>query len=185
LQDEDNVDDDLSAELEGVFDEMKGHAREMNNSLQEVSSLMYSLRLNQDPNDPCPLDTEGLSRTSAKLYALAKGAAVGARGGADIAERLCDQQVMMNCAACCAPGEVIAGALDAAWTAIEITEGTINSATIDTALSCVAKLKKSASDNTTKLLQIENDLKAIEQTQSLAIEWLNTPQGQRPYFPKN
>jgi hypothetical protein len=183
LQDETNIDDDLSIELEGIFDEMRGHTKEMNDSLQEVSTLMTRLEVSEDPDDPCPLDTGGLSRTSSLLYLAARTAAVSSRGGADIAERLCDQQVIMNCAACCAPGEVIAGALEAAWTAIEITESTINSSTIDTALSCVAKLKRSASDNTAQLVKIENDLKIMEQSQIMMIDLLNTPQGQRTNFP--
>ena len=183
LQDEENIDEDLSTELEGVFEEMKGHAKEMNNSLQEVSKLMSTLEVSEDPNDPCPLDTQGLSRVSSLLYLAARTAAVSSRGGADIAERLCDQQVIMNCAACCAPGEVIAGALEAAWTAIEITESTINSSTIDTALTCVSKLKALGSDNTTKLIQMENDLKEMEKTQIMMIDILNTPQGQRENFP--
>ena len=183
LQDEANIDDDLSTELEGVFDEMKDHAKEVNNSLQEVSKLMSTLEVSEDPNDPCPLDTQGLSRINSLLSLAARTATVSSRGGADIAERLCDQQVIMNCAACCAPGEVIAGALEAAWTAIEITESTINSSTIDTALSCVSKLKVLGSDNTTKLIQVENALKEMEKTQVMMINLLNTPQGQRQNFP--
>lgn len=183
LQDENNIDDDLSAELEGVFEDMTGHAKKMNQSLREVASLVNAFDTYNLQADVCPLDTLGLSRTSTTLYQVARGAADGARGGADIAERLCDQQVMMNCAACCAPSEILAGALQAGWTAIEITESTINSSTIDAALSCVAKLKQSASDNNAQLLQVETELKDVEATQRLMIQMLNSPLGQRPNFP--
>ena len=183
MQDEENVDADLAAEYEGVLDEVTGHAREMNDALQEVALAMSSLSSSEDPLDPCPLDTGGLSRINFLVYLLSKTAAVSARGATDIGERFCDSEAVAGCAACCAPAEAVAGGLEAAWTAIELTESSINSATIDAALSCVAKLKKAADANTALLKEVENDLKEVEASQEMIIQLLKLPQGQRPGFP--
>ena len=183
MQDEENVDADLAAEYEGVLDEVTGHAKEMNDALQEVAMSMASLSTSEDPLDPCPLDTGGLSRINFLVYLLSKTAAVSARGATDIGERFCDSEAVAGCAACCAPAEAVAGGLEAAWTAIELTEASINSATIDAALNCVAKLKKAADANTALLTDVENDLKEVEASQDMMIQLLNLPQGQRPDFP--
>jgi len=183
MQDEENVDADLAAEYEGVLDEVTGHTKEMNDALQEVAMSMASLSTSEDPLDPCPLDTGGLSRINFLVYLLAKTAAVSARGATDIGERFCDSEAVAGCAACCAPAEAVAGGLEAAWTAIELTESSINSATIDAALNCVAKLKKAADANTALLTDVENDLKEVEASQEMMIQLLSLPQGQRPAFP--
>lgn len=183
MQNEENVDADLAAEYEGVLDEVTGHTKEMNEALQDVALSMSALANSADPLDPCPLDTGGLSRINFLVYLLAKTAAVSARGATDIGERFCDSEAVAGCAACCAPAEAVAGGLEAAWTAIELTESSINSATIDAALNCVAKLKKAADANTALLADVENDLKEVEASQDMMIQLLNLPQGQRPDFP--
>lgn len=183
MQDEENVDADLAAEYEGVLDEVTGHAKEMNEALQEVAFSMSSFTNSEDPLDPCPLDTGGLSRINFLVYLLAKTAAVSARGATDIAERFCDSEAVAGCAACCAPAEAVAGGLEAAWTAIELTESSINSATIDAALKCVAKLKSAGDANTELLKAVANGLKELEASQDMTIQLLSMPQGQRPDFP--
>ena len=183
LQDEENVDPDLATEYEGVLDEVTGHVKEMKDYLQEAAVTMKSMEIAADSTDPCSLDTGGLSRTNFILYVLAKTAALSVRGATDIAERFCDSEAIAGCAACCAPAEAIAGGLEAAWTAIELTESSINSATIDSTLSCVAKLKGSADANTLLLTEIEADLDEVEIAQDLMIQRLNMPQGQRLNLP--
>ncbi len=180
LQDEANVDDALSADLEGVYDNLIDHSKEVNENLPEVAAMIFSTQTVTNGTDPCPIDAQGLKRTLPALKALARGAATGARGGADIGERLCDQQVAgFNCAACCAPAEAIAGALEAAWTAIELVEATINSATIDAALGCVAAMKQAASDNNAWLTQIQADMNQAKADQAEIIRLLRSPLGQR------
>jgi hypothetical protein len=180
LQDEGNVDTELSAELEGVYDSLIEHTRELNEELPQAATLILAYKPLSDPTEICPLNAEGLSRTNSTLKDLARGAATGARGCADISERLCDQQIAgFNCAACCAPAEVIAGALVAAWTAIEIVEATINSATIDAALKCVAAMKQAAGDNNAKLTGIMSNLNQIQKDQERIIKLLKTPLGRR------
>jgi hypothetical protein len=180
LQDESNVDDEKAAELEGIYDNLVEHSREVNEGLPEAGALILATRAASDPSDPCAIDAQGLSRTTAVLRSLARGAAVGARGGADIAERLCDTVVFgFNCGACCAPGEAIAGGLQAASTSIEMIEETINSATIDAALTCVAAMKQTAGDNNAMLLQIQMELDQAQVEQAEIIRLLRTPLGQR------
>jgi hypothetical protein len=180
LQDESNVDDEKAAELEGIYDNLVEHSKEVNDGLPQAGALILATSATSDPNDPCAIDAQGLSRTTALLRSLARGAAVGARGGADISERLCDQVVFgFNCAACCAPGEAIAGGLQAASTSIEMIEETINSATIDAALTCVAAMKQTAGDNNAMLLQIQAGLGQAQFEQAEIIHLLKTPLGQR------
>jgi hypothetical protein len=178
-QTSENGDDNLSTELEGIYDDMTAHAQEVNGALPEVATLLAAQTLESEEPQACPLDTGGATRTNFIVYLLAKTAAVTSRGGADIAERLCDQQVMMNCAACCAPAEVIAGSFAAAWTAIEIVESTVNSATLDAALTCVAGLKASADSNNAVLDEIRKGLAELEAAQNETLRLLATPQGRR------
>ena len=180
LLDESNVDDEKAAELEAIYDNLVEHSKEVNGGLPQAAAMILSTQATIDPNDPCQIDAQGLSRTSAFLRSLARGAAVGARGGADISERLCDQVAFgFSCGACCAPGEAIAGALQAASTAIEMIEETINSATIDAALDCVAAMKQTAGNNNGMLMQIQSNLAEVQAEQAEIIRLLKTPLGQR------
>ncbi len=174
-----NEDASLSSEVEGLYDDMNDHAEEMNNALPEVAALVTAQQTQPEEGEACPVNAEGLTRVNFVIYVLARTAAVTSRGGADIAERACDQQVMFNCAACCAPAEIVAGAFEAAWTAIEITENTINSATIDATLSCVASLKASADSNAQLLEKIQTSLNELEAAQNETLRLLALPQGQR------
>ena len=184
LQDEANVDDELAAELEGVYDNLIEHSMEVNEGLPQAATMILSNQAISDPNDPCQIDAQGLSRTNDILRSITRGATVGARGGADIAERLCDQVAFgFNCGACCAPGEAIAGGLQAASTAIEMIEETINSATIDAALNCVAAMKQTAGDNNGILLQIQSNLVQAQAEQAEIIRLLKTPLAQREVTP--
>ncbi|MEN8161256.1 MAG: DUF3179 domain-containing (seleno)protein, partial [Myxococcota bacterium] len=76
-------------------------------------------------------------------------------------------------------GEAIAGGLQAASTSIEMIEETINSATIDTALTCVAAMKQTAGDNNAMLLQIQSELAQARFEQAQIIHLLKTPLGLR------
>jgi hypothetical protein len=180
LQDESNVDDEKATELEAIYDNLVEHSKEVNEELPQAAAMILRTQATSDPTDPCQIDAQGLSRSSAVLRSVARGAAVGARGGADISERLCDQVAFgFNCAGCCAPGEAIAGALQAASTAIELIEETINSASIDTALTCVAAMKQTAGDNNAMLMQIQSNLVQAQAEQAEIIRLLKTPLGQR------
>lgn len=180
LQDESNVDDEKSDELEAIYDNLTEHSKEVNEGLPQAAVMILSAQATIDPYDPCQIDAQGLSRTSALLRSLARGAAVGARGGADISERLCDQVAFgFSCGACCAPGEAIAGALQAASTAIEMIEETINSATIDAALNCVAAMKQTAEENNGMITEIQSNLVQVQAEQAEIIRLLKTPLGQR------
>ena len=179
LLDESNVDDETVAELEGIFDNLAKHSKEVNEGLPQAARSLLAVPLVADADDPCQIDAQGLSRTNDTLKALARGAATGARGGAEIAERFCDQLAAANCAACCAPGEAVAGALEAASTAIDIIEETINSATIDSALACVSAIKTTAGNNNAVLLQIQSGLDAAQSEQEEILRLLTTPLGQR------
>ena len=179
LLDESNVDDDTVAELEGIFDNLAKHSKEVNNGLPQAARSLLAAPLIGDPNDPCEIDAQGLSRTNDTLKALARGAATGARGGAEIAERFCDQLAAANCGACCAPGEAVAGALEAASTAIELIEETINSATIDAALACVKDIKTTSGNSNARLVLIQSNLDAAQAEQAEILRLLTTPLGQR------
>ncbi len=179
LLDESNVDDDTVAELDGIFDNMARHSREVNDGLSQAGPDLLAAPLVAGSNNPCDIDAQGLTRTNDVLKALARGAATGARGGAEIAERFCDQLVAANCGACCAPGEAVAGALEAASTAIDIIEETINSATIDAALACVKAIKTTAGNSNATLLQIQSSLAAAQEEQDEILRLLTTPLGQR------
>ncbi|MBT8092047.1 MAG: hypothetical protein KJN77_03355 [Gammaproteobacteria bacterium] len=179
LLDEANVDDDTVAELDGIFDNLAKHSKEVNEGLAQAGPNLLAVPLVGDANNPCDIDAQGLSRTNDTLKALARGAATGARGGAEISERFCDQLVAANCGACCAPGEAVAGALEAAATAIDIIEETINSATIDAALACVKAIKTTAGNSNAMLLQIQSSLDAAQTEQAEIVRLLTTPLGQR------
>lgn len=180
LLDESNVDDDTVAELEGIFENLTQHSKEVNEGLPEAAKNIVATRFAYNASDPCQIDAQGLSRTNDTLKALARGAATGARGGANISERFCDQMYgPSNCAACCAPGEAVAGALQAAATAIDLVEETINSATIDAGLACVRAIKSTSGDNNARLLEIQSQLAATQAMQKEIVRLLSTPLGQR------
>lgn len=179
LLDESSVDDDTAAELEGIFDNLAQHSKEVSEGLPQAAMGLLATPHVRNLSDPCEIDAQGLSRTNDTLKALARGAATGARGGADIAERFCDQLVAANCGACCAPGEAVAGALEAASTAIDLIEETINSATIDAALACVKAIKTTSGNSNAKLELIQLHLDAAQAEQAEILRLLTTPLGQR------
>lgn len=183
-REETNLDDDLTAELEGAYDDVTASLGEVNAALPEVAPAVRSLLTAQVGTDPCALDADGLSRQSHILVATARLSAVGARGVADIAERICDQEAFgFNCASCCAPFETAAGLLAVASELVSFMEGNINSATIDAAFACVGALNAAVNGQVAQLEELERGLDRIDAVQAEVIRLLNTPPGVRPLYP--
>ena len=79
LQDEANVDDELAAQFEGIYDTAIGQTRELNEQLPQAAALLLTYKPRSDTAAPCPLNAEGLSRTNSLLRGLARSAATTGR----------------------------------------------------------------------------------------------------------
>lgn len=180
-----NIDEDVAAELEGVYDQMIEGLEEVNEVLPAAAPALRLALADAGGEDPCALHAEGLERTHHALVAMARIGATTFRTGADVAERLCDQVVFgFNCAACCVALETSAGLLAATSELVATMEGTINSATIDAAFSCVGALSGIVDAQAARLTELEGALGRIEALQAEVVRLLQTPPGRRPNYPE-
>jgi hypothetical protein len=151
-------------------------------------------------------------RPSSNLKAVLDGAQLGARAAADVAERFCDQTAFgANTAAVCAVIEGIAGAATIAAGVVDVSDGAVDSDTIDAIWACLQETSEATAEAVGSVSDVSEDLGEVGQqvntidnkvdtldTKVNAIQQkllmlqgqladvlvlLNTPQGQRSDFP--
>lgn len=188
-RDDENLDPELQAHLEGELDEATSHAKVVERGVQTAAkattSALAALGEAEAADDPCAVDFHGQHRASDEVAKWHKIAAVASRGVADVAERACDQAVLgFNGASGCWPFEAIAGLAAVASELIEGAGDVVDSATLDAALACVDAVNQKAAGNEAELELVQEALERVEGTQAEIVQLLLTPPGLRPGFPK-
>ena len=183
--DEEAMDDDAVAELEGMYDTITGHSKEANEAIPETVQLMHTLRAVGD--DPCALQTSQV-RNLYDTYKKAKWAATGTRAAADVAERFCDQTwgfwFSFTVGAACIGAETAILGLNSWWDAVDIVEAELDALTLDATLECARTTTEITGQTGSLITEVQGVLTGVSANNNDILRLIQTPPGQRENYPK-
>jgi hypothetical protein len=185
LLDESAMDEDAVAEIEGMYDTLTGHIKEVNETVPETIRLIQTLGTVGD--DPCVLQTS-LTRNPYETYKKAKWAAMGTRAAADVAERFCDQTlgfwISFTVGSACIVAETAVTGLNTWWAVVDSVEAEMDAITLDATLGC-ARNSAIATENTGEMItDVQGMLTVVNTKNEEIIHLIQTPPGQREQYPK-
>jgi len=210
--DDDPAVDSRGRDLEESLDDLTDRYQEANDILQQEALRRQAIPESvqaQGPGSAC--DTILAQRPSNSLRLKLDAVADGARVGADIADKFCNQDAAgFNAAIPCAVGEAIAGGARIIADAFKFEDDSIESDTIDTTYACLQETAAATNGAAGAVAGVGDDVRVVsgqvsgvdqkvvvldqkvndltlqlarvQEMLAIVTKLLNTPQGQRPDF---
>ena len=188
LLDENAVDNNAVAELEGLYDTMNGHIDEVNATIPATAAMIRAANTLEVANaDACAYQAP-YERHTYEAYKKARWAAVGSRTTANVAERFCDQAYWaffgsFSGSAACAAGEGVVLAMAIWWDTVDLAESSLDAKMLDAAIDCAAEAAASADKTALMIEAVQGELDQVRATNEKILLLLAMPPGQREGYP--
>jgi hypothetical protein len=189
LEDENNINEGLAAEIEITYDGMTHHLKEVNETYPAAMSASPRSMVMSLNSDPCALKPQ-LERTSFDDYKKARWAVMGSRSGADVMERFCDQTytslfATWTLGAACIAAETAVVGINYWWEVVDIKESDLDMKAIDATMACASQAMNKSLETTVQIQVVENKVNDLKVNQAIILNLLSTPPGKRPDYPQN
>ena len=187
LQDENNVDESLSEEIEITYDGMTKHLEEVNQTTPAAFSSGPTPMMGTLATDPCAFYPQA-ERTSYVDFKKARWAAMGSRAGADVLERFCDQTftslfLTWTLGAACVAAETGVTVVNTWWAVVDNNESDLDRKAIDATLECAGQAMTESGKTGDQILVVQDKVNDLMANQAIIMQLLNVPPGKRPVYP--